>query len=206
MSRLVILGAGGHGSVVADAAKLQKKWSEIVFLDDAWPKKKEFYDWPIQGKLDQFIDYVDHQSEFIVAIGNAKVRYTWLTKLISSSADIGIVIHPSAVVSDYALIDRGAVIFANAVINIGASIGLGSIVNTSATVDHDVKLAICVHVCPGVNIAGGVVVGDFTWIGIGSAVKQMVSIGSNVVIGAGAAVISDIPDNVKIVGVPAKVK
>jgi len=206
MTRLVILGAGGHGSVVADAALLQNKWTEILFLDDGWPVKHKLYEWSIVGKLNDFLTYIDDKTEFIVAIGNGQARYTWLSYLQDKHAKIATVVHPSAIVSQYAKIDQGVVIFANAVVNIGACIDFGCIINTGATIDHDVKLAYCVHVCPGVNLAGGITVGALTWIGIGTAVKQVINIGSNVMIGAGAAVISDIPDNVKIVGVPAKVK
>lgn len=206
MSRLVVLGAGGHGSVVADAACLQNKWTDILFLDDGWPERKKNYEWPIVGELSQFLDFIDAETEFVVAIGNAQIRSLWLDNLQKRHANIATVVHPSAMISQYAQIEQGVVVFANAVVNIGAFIGAGCIINTASTIDHDVQLARCVHICPGTNLAGGVVVGDFTWIGIGSAVKQMVNIGSNVMIGAGAAVISDTPDNVTIVGVPAKIK
>ena len=58
---------------------------------------------------------------------------------------------------------------------------------------------------PGTHLAGGVHVGFRSIIGIGSAVKQNVSIGSDVTIGAGAAVVHDLPDSVTAVGVPARV-
>ena len=70
MTRLVILGAGGHGSVVADAALLQKKWTEILFLDDGWPVKHKLYEWSIVGKLNDFLtSSVD--SELISLIINS---------------------------------------------------------------------------------------------------------------------------------------
>ena len=35
--KLLILGAGGHGKAVAEAAKLNKEWTHIAFIDDRWP-------------------------------------------------------------------------------------------------------------------------------------------------------------------------
>jgi acetyltransferase-like isoleucine patch superfamily enzyme len=40
---------------------------------------------------------------------------------------------------------------------------------------------------------------------MGSAIIELVSVGSNSILGAGATAISDIPDNVVAVGVPARV-
>ncbi|MBT6282943.1 MAG: acetyltransferase, partial [Phycisphaerae bacterium] len=75
---------------------------------------------------------------------------------------------------------------------------------TGATVDHDCELADGVHISPGANLGGNVTVGECSWIGIGACVKNGVTIGKNVIVGAGAAVVQDVPDNVTVVGVPAK--
>jgi len=61
-----------------------------------------------------------------------------------------------------------------------------------------------VHISPGARLAGGVCVGDLSWIGIGASVRQLVTIGARVVVGAGAAVVSDVPDDFTVVGVPAR--
>ena len=70
--------------------------------------------------------------------------------------------------------------------------------------EYDCVLADGVHVSPGANLAGAVSVGVCSWVGIGASVKQCLLIGSNVVVGAGAAVVSDVADNLTVVGVPAK--
>lgn len=82
----------------------------------------------------------------------------------------------------------------------------GAIINTGASVDHDCSLGDAVHVSPGAHLAGEVCLGDRSWMGIGSSVRQMVKIGCDVMVGAGAAVVADIPDACLAIGVPARVR
>ncbi|KZR85772.1 putative acetyltransferase EpsM [Synechococcus sp. MIT S9504] len=95
--------------------------------------------------------------------------------------------------------------FAQVVVQAQASIGTGAILNTGCSVEHDVKLANGVHICPGARLAGLVQVGSCSWIGIGASVIQQICIGDDVTVGAGAAVVRDLPDGVTAVGVPARV-
>ena len=68
MSGLLIIGAGGHGSVVADTAIATGLWSKIAFLDDAYPGKSQLYDWPILGRNDDAKVYQEEYSSLIVAV------------------------------------------------------------------------------------------------------------------------------------------
>jgi acetyltransferase-like isoleucine patch superfamily enzyme len=95
-------------------------------------------------------------------------------------------------------------VFASAVVNAYATVGEGAILNTGCSVDHDCTLGLCVHISPGARLAGSVNVGDGSWIGIGACVRQMLRIGSNVMVGAGAVVVCDISDNRTVAGVPAR--
>lgn len=204
MSALLIIGAGGHGKVVADAALESGKWDDIFFLDDAWPEKQKSGCWDIRGKLDELSDWKTRCSNAVVAIGNNQLRLAIYTRLVAAGYDIATVIHPSAQVSRFAKLGAGSVVFANAVINVDAEIGEATIINTAATVDHDCRLGNGLHVAPGAHLGGGVVVGDFAWIGIGAAVRHYITIGKNVTIGAGAVVVSDVAEGVTAVGVPAR--
>jgi sugar O-acyltransferase (sialic acid O-acetyltransferase NeuD family) len=93
---------------------------------------------------------------------------------------------------------------ANAVINPFVKIGEACIVNTASTIDHDCILQDAVHVSPGSNLGGGVEVGFQSWVGIGACVKQYLKIGSGATIGAGAAVVNDVPAHQTVVGIPAR--
>jgi sugar O-acyltransferase (sialic acid O-acetyltransferase NeuD family) len=113
-------------------------------------------------------------------------------------------VHPAATVSRYAVIGEGTVVFAGAVVNAGARIGTAAILNTSCSIDHDCLLDDAVHISPGARLAGGVQVGDLSWVGIGASGRQLISIGQRVVVGAGSAVVSEIPDDLTVAGVPAQ--
>lgn len=205
MRRLAILGASGHGKVVADAA-LCAGWGEVFFFDDAWPELERNEEWPVVGDFARLLrqEGADFDAA-VVGIGRNDVRLAKMVALKDAGIPLTGVIHPSAVVSRYASIGEGCVIFGGAIVNVRADLGDGCIINTGATVDHDCRLAEGVHISPGANLAGNVTVGEGSWVGIGACVRQGVTIGRNVMVGAGAAVVSDIPDDVTVVGVPAKV-
>lgn len=204
MSALLIIGAGGHGKVVADAALETGKWNEIMFMDDAWPEKKKNGQWDIHGRVNHLADWKSRCAHAVVAIGNNHLRMELQFKLVDAGFEIATIVHPSAQVSRFARLGAGCVVFANAVVNVDADVGDAGIINTAATIDHDCCLGKGVHVAPGANLGGGVTVGDFSWIGIGAAICHYISIGTDVTVGAGAVVISNILDGVTAVGSPAR--
>ena len=204
MTKLVIIGAGEHGAVVADAALLTLKWSEIVFLDDKDFGGETVLGIPVVGRADDWVELAGQDAEFFVAIGGNARRLEVVLSIESQQEVIVSIVHPSAVVSPFAIVDPGVVVCAGAVINPRATIGRGSIVNTGATVDHDCVIKSGAHISPGANLAGGVCVGDRSWIGIGASVREGVTIGRDTIVGAGAAVVSDIADGETVGGVPAR--
>ncbi|MEZ9198474.1 acetyltransferase [Shewanella sp. 10N.286.54.B9] len=203
MASIAILGASGHGKVLAEIAELNG-YSEVVFFDDNWPTKSQLAHWPIVGNSQHLIERLADFSACIVAIGNNKIRVTKLELLLAESAPLVSLIHPSAIISSYSTIGQGTAIMANAVVNIASEIGQGCIINTASSIDHDCVIADGVHVSPGAHLAGNIVVGEQSWIGIGSSIKQGVVIGCNVIVGAGAAVVSNISSDSTVVGIPAK--
>jgi len=204
MKRLAILGASGHGKVVAEIAELLG-WN-VTFFDDAFPEISTLEVWQVKGTTTDLLASISDFEGCIVAIGNNEIRLDKTVMLQSKQANLVTLIHPSAVVSQYSQIGVGTVVMAGAVINPFASIGLASIINTSATVDHDCVLGNGVHISPGANLAGTVSIGNEGWVGIGAVIKQGLLIGEKVTVGAGAVVVSNLPSNVVAIGVPAKVK
>ncbi|MBE3575649.1 MAG: acetyltransferase [Firmicutes bacterium] len=116
-----------------------------------------------------------------------------------------IVIHPAATVSPYASIGPGTVVLAGAVVNPGTHVGEHVILNTACSVDHDCSIGPYAHLSPGVHLAGGVVVEAGAHLGVGVSVIPRRRIGAWSVVGAGAAVVDDIPPGVVAYGVPARV-
>lgn len=203
MRRLAILGASGHGKVVADTAECCG-WQSIDFFDDAWPRLERNGVWPVDGNTTRLVERLADFDGVVVAIGNNSIRHAKLLELGAAGATIATLVHPSASVSRYATIGDGSVIFAGAVVNADASIGLGAILNTCCSIDHDCVLGEAVHISPGARLAGGVRVGTHSWVGIGASVRQLICIGMRAMVGAGSAVVSNVPDDMTVAGVPAK--
>lgn len=203
MRKLAILGASGHGKVVADAAECFG-WQSIEFFDDAWPDLQDNGVWPVVGNTTALMGRLADFDGVLVAIGNNRVRHVKLVELRTAGARLATLIHPDASVSRYAVIGEGSVVFAGAVVNAGACVNRGGVLNTGCSVDHDCVLGEAVHISPGARLAGGVQVGSQSWVGIGASVRQLICIGQRTVVGAGSAVVCDIPDDVVVAGVPAK--
>ncbi|MEN6414617.1 MAG: acetyltransferase [Veillonellales bacterium] len=205
MAGLLIIGAGGHGKVVADTALSMDKWDKIAFLDDRYPEITSVLNFPILGKVDEYLPFHSSYQDVVVAVGDNKLRVELIRRFIDCRFRLPLIIHPQAFVSRFSDIGHGSVVFAQAAINAGTVVGIGSIINTGATVDHECLLGCGVHVSPGVHIAGQVKIGDYTWLGIGSTIIQQRSLGRNVIVGAGAVIIQDVPNDVTTVGVPGRV-
>ncbi|WHS62003.1 NeuD/PglB/VioB family sugar acetyltransferase [Pseudomonas sp. G2-4] len=203
MNRLAILGASGHGKVVADTAECSG-WDSICFFDDAWPSVKKNGIWSVVGNTDRLLSELETFSGVVVAIGDNRIRQDKLQKLLLVNARLVTLIHPAATVSRYATIGAGSVVFAGVVVNVGVRVGLGAILNTGCSVDHDCVLGDSIHISPGAHLSGGVTLGDRSWIGVGACIRQQISIGCDVVVGAGAAVVNDIASRRVVAGVPAK--
>lgn len=202
---LAIVGASGHGKVIADIA--EQLGFTITFYDDAYSNKTHIEHWLIHGTCDDLISLNHADATFsydvVVAIGNNDIRQQKMQLLQQNGFNLISLIHPSAIVSQYASIALGTVVFAGAVINAFATVGVGCIINTAAVVEHDCIIADFAHICPNVALAGGVSVGSKSWIGIGSQVRQLITIGDNCLIGAGSTVVKNISDNVTAFGSPA---
>jgi sugar O-acyltransferase (sialic acid O-acetyltransferase NeuD family) len=204
VKRLAIVGASGHGSVVADAALLSG-WSEVLFFDDAWPGKAALHQWAVVGTFGDLALRVGEFEGVIVAIGDNATRLARVDAIERAGLPLVTVVHPSAALSPLAKVGDGSIVAAGAVVNPFARLGRGCIVNTGASIDHDCVLGDGVHVSPGAHLGGGVRVGAGSWIGIGAAVKHGVTIGDRAIVGAGAVVIRDVEADVTVVGVPAGV-
>lgn len=204
MKSLLILGAGGHGKVVADAALATGEWREIAFLDDRVATIGLVLDLPVIGVIGSLSNLTARFSHAVVAVGDARRRLQLITELARNGYVVPVILHPRATISPSAKLAPGTVVMAGAVVNPDVTAGSGVIINTGACVDHDCRLGNGVHVCPTASLAGNVVVHDRSWIGIGACVKQGVTIGYDVLVGAGATVTEDVPDNLKVVGTPAR--
>lgn len=164
--KLLIIGASGHGKVIADIALKMGKWQSIAFLDDNINIKSSL-GMKVVGKTEDAFKYIN-DSDIFVGIGNNGTREKIQERLELEGASIPVLIHPKAIIGEQVKLGAGTAIMAGAVINCCTCVSKGCIINTGATIDHDNVLGDYVHISPGVNLAGTVNIGKGSWLGIGS--------------------------------------
>ena len=208
LGKLLILGAGGHGKVVAECALSLGIYTKIAFLDDDEKVMGEsiISSCPVIGTFSDAGNFAHEFSKAFVALGNNRSRVELIQYLKKIGYRIPSLIHPAAYVSKCAHIESGTVIMAGAIVNADVHIGVGGIINTGASVDHDCMLGIGVHLSPGARLGGTVTVGDYTWICMGACVVNNVRVGEGAIVAAGAVVIQNVSDRVLVAGVPAREK
>lgn len=198
MNRLIIIGAGGHGKVIADNA-LKNGYKNICFIDDH--AKGEVIGFPVVGTSEDIESFNDGNTDFIIGVGNNDIR-----KAIVDTYNVNWVsiVHPSAQIAFNAKIGKGTVVMANAAVNVCANVGEHCIINTGAIVEHDNVIENFVHISPNVALGGTVRIGENSHIGIGAVACNNVSICKDCIIGAGAVVTKSIEYKGVYIGVPAR--
>ena len=180
---LLVLGAGGHGKAVAEAALLSGEWQRVCFVDDRWPALQACLQLPVVGNL-QGLGAVAADAA-IAAVGNNALRQQWSALIRASGLELATVIHPRACVSPTAIVGVGSVIMAQAVVGVDVQLGEGVVVNAGAVVDHDACLGAYAHLGVGVSLAGGVQVGAHAWLQAGCSAGYGVVVADAVVCGPG---------------------
>jgi sugar O-acyltransferase (sialic acid O-acetyltransferase NeuD family) len=201
---LVIVGAGGHGKVVLDAARAGG-WQVAGFLDSVNPAGTRILDAPVLGNEAGLTDpALLAQYAVIVAIGDQTARRRLCLNVLAAGGTLAMVRHPASVVSPSVRIGAGSFLAAGVIVNPDAHIGQYCILNTGCTIDHDCRLADGTQVSPGAHLAGSVTCGDDVFIGTGAAIIPRITIGSHAVVGAGAVVIRDVEAGTRVAGNPAR--
>jgi len=205
--RVLVLGAGGHGQVVADILlRMADAGAALVvtgYLDDnSSLTGQRFLDLPVWGRLADRAS-VPHEA-VVVAVGDNQQRRRLVRELSRGGEAFATARHPSAVIAPDVAIGPGTMVCGGVVINPGSVIGAHVILNTGCTIDHHNRIGDYAHIAPGVHLGGDVRVGPGTLVGIGSVVLPQRSVGEWSMIGAGSVVTRAIPSGVTAVGVPAR--
>jgi sugar O-acyltransferase (sialic acid O-acetyltransferase NeuD family) len=202
----IIIGAGGHASVVADAL-IASGISVLGFVDnDVTRHGKQLCGLPVLGGDDALAGFDASLVGLVNGIGGTKGegrRSEVQKKLEALGWHFLSVRHPSAMVSSYAQLGHGIQLMANCVVQPGAKVSAGCIVNTAAVVEHDVELGQFVHVATNATLCGGVKVGAHSHIGAAAVILQGLVLGESTVVGAGAVVTNPYEGRQTLVGVPA---
>jgi len=196
---LVVVGSGGHAKVVIASAQAAGFAVTAVVDDDPARWGQHVLGVAISGPASPILE--DPAALAVLAIGANRARRA---RADHARCQFATVVHPRAVVHPSVRIGAGSVVFAGAVIQPDAAIGGHAIVNTAASIDHDCVLGDFVHVAPGVRLAGSVVLGEGAMLGIGTVAIPGARVGAWSVVGAGAAILGELPANVVAIGTPAR--
>lgn len=153
---------------------------------------------------EEILDQFKEDKRFILAVSEPGNRQQLSNKFISLGGELTSFISQKASISKHASVGVGGVVLQNAVIEAGVKLGEGCLVNVGAVITHECMIGNFSEVAPLALIAGNVCIGEKTFVGSNATVLPKLNIGAEVIIGAGAVVTRDIPDNVKVIGIPAK--
>ncbi|WP_050180198.1 acetyltransferase [Domibacillus robiginosus] len=207
MKKIIIIGSGGHASVIIDAIEKERKYSIYGIVDPIRPVNTIIYGYRVVGTESTLLKLGKQVYGGIVAIEDNWGRKNTIAAIRKLMPDFSFVsvIHPSACISSNVKIGDGTAVMAGAIINRNTIIGEHSIINTNSSVDHDCILSDFVSVAPGAVLGRNVKVGNGAVVSLGARVIHSVSIGEHTVIGAGSTVLQSIGSYGVAYGTPAKV-
>ncbi|ATF91958.1 acetyltransferase [Cedecea neteri] len=197
MSKLpvVIIGSGGHASVLVDILKKQQREIKAIISHSI----------PTERKIFEGIEHFSHDSdilkfnvdeiELINAIGaspHSTLRKTITNNYLALGYNFASVIADSAIVSTDVDIEKGVQILTRAVIHPGAKIGSFSVINTAAIIEHDCVLGENNFIAPGAVLCGQVSTGQDVFVGAGAVIIPNITLGINAIVGAGAVLTNDL--------------
>lgn len=161
---LLILGAGGYGRMLAEAAQAAGQFARIAFLDDAAPQA--------EGRCADFKQFMPQYAYMMPAFGDNALREKWLDALLNAGVRVPNIIHPCAYISPSAQLGRGVAVLPHATVQGGAQIADGVIVNVNAVADHDCVIGRCAHLAPSAVVKAGACVPPLTKIESGSVAHR----------------------------------
>lgn len=204
---LIIIGAGSVGGHVATNLKdYSTDYNLIGFLDDDSSKiGNDFVGFPVLGNIDSIRNYPSTIS-IVIGIAFPSIKL----KIVEKLKKLGYNNYPSLVskvawLSKNTKVGEGCIIYPGTTVNYNSLINDFVVINMNCAIGHDCNIGDYVSFAPGVLTGGHTSIGQLSEMGIGSKTLQGVTIGNRSVIGGGAVVIEDIPDDVTAAGVPAKV-
>lgn len=196
MLKYTIIGASGHGKVIADI--IRSNGQELAgFLDDN-TELKDFEGKPV---LSPIAKHLPREGVFLVGIGNNQIRQRIVQK---HSLEWKAAIHPQSILASMNALKEGTAVMAGAIVNPGCQVGRHVILNTGCSVDHDCQIGDFAHISPHATLCGNVTVGEGSHIGAGATIIPGITVGPWATVGAGAVVIRDVPAGARVVGNPAR--
>jgi len=208
MKDIVIIGAGSFGKetaqIICDMNMDKKEWNLLGFIDETTGKiGSVINDTPVLGSFDWFENNSNCNLYTVCAIGNPKDKYKLVKKADAFHVSFTNLIHPNANISKFVEMGTGNIICYNTFISVNTKIGNHISINPGCGIGHDTAIEDYSTLYWNITLSGNVKIRVGCEIGSKAVVIPKKAVGNWSVIGAGAVVVKDIPDNCTAVGVPA---
>ena len=208
-NRLLIIGSGDLGQLIAHHAIYDNHYDVVGFVDDFVLEGTVINGIPVLGNLGNLDNLYKKKSFDFLMLGIGYKHMEIRKKLYNNLSKIypfGKVIHSSSYIACNVLIGTGVFVLPGCTIDSGVKIGNNVLLNTAVVIAHDSEIEEHCFISPAVSIAGKTKVCKCCVIGINSTIIDNIIIASNIQIGGGAVVIDNLYKKGLYVGVPAKIK
>lgn len=208
MEKIVIIGVGGFGrevkTLIDQINDVDKKYEIEGFYDDAENLENSYNGIPYLGKIED-LNKIELKTAVALGIGVPEVKSKIISRLNNENLYFPVLIHPRAIIgADDITLGKGTIICAGNILTCNIKIGEFVTLNLSCTVGHDTIIKDFASFMPSVNISGEVVINDKVYVGTGAKIINLLEIGANTIVGAGAVVSKSLPADCTAVGIPAR--
>jgi sugar O-acyltransferase (sialic acid O-acetyltransferase NeuD family) len=199
---LVIVGAGGHGRELFDAAT-SSGWNVLGFVDDGDVQFDRVE--RLGATLLGDVAWLEASpGTYALGVGSSSVRRELSNRLDRVGCVAATIVHPGATVGPDVRLGDGVVLFDRCTVTTNVEIGAHTHLNVGCAVQHDSVVGSFVQFSPGVFLNGDCVIGDDVFLGTGATVTRGCAVGARARIGAGAVVLDDVEPGTTVIGAPAR--
>ncbi|MFH2141366.1 MAG: hexapeptide transferase [Bacteroidota bacterium] len=193
---MLIAGTGGLGIEILGILIQDDYPHEIFFYDDkTYQGEKLFGKYPVISGIENLkIFFKNHSKEFIVGIGNPRIREKVVNKIVQIGGEFSSVISQKAHIFHYNQIAEGCIIQPGVGMSHGIETGIGCAFHIHSSIGHSTKIGKYVNIGPAVTIIGPCEIGDYAYIGADVLVMPNFRIGKNAIVQAGSKVTRDVLD------------
>lgn len=203
---LGIYGAGGGGREILEIARLPdytNQYKEIIFVDDA--KAGQLLKGCQIRSFEEIVEqYSSNEIEIVISVGEPTDRKAIYDRVVQAGYKLATLIHPNSFITETSHLGEGVIVSYNAFVSCETTIEDNVMIQPLSIVGHDVSIGANSVISGNTSIAGGVSIGNNTYIALNVCIRERTKIGSNVIVSAGSAVLKDVPDNVIVLGNPAR--
>lgn len=202
---LGIYGSSGTGRELYGMIQMMKnkEWERIVFIDDT-KEEGETYDCARMPYSTFLNRYTPNDTKIVIAVGEPKSREFLYNRVKTQGYGLATIIHPSSTVFPTVVIGEGCVVRMNCIISDNVKIEDNVYIQSKAIIGHDTEIHKHSVISSFCQVSGNCSIGEKAFMGIHSCVREKTVVGNNATIAMMAAVMKDVPENVTVMGNPAR--